>query len=77
MAVKKTASTKQCDSCGCTCSGKWTTAAWALLLLGGLGHMLPTQMGPVLGYSLYGVSVQMVVGVLSVVAALYFLLGNE
>lgn len=83
MAAKKTenkltkALAKQCEACGCTCSGKWATAAWALLLLGGLGHMLPTQMEPVLGYSLYGVSVQMVVGVLSVVAALYFLLGNE
>jgi hypothetical protein len=30
-----------------------------------------------LQWSLYGVTVQMVVGVVSVVLALYFLLGNE
>lgn len=68
---------KQCDACKCTCSGKWATVGWSLLLLGGLGHMLPTQMMPLLKWSMYGVSLQMVVGVLSVVAALYFLLGNE
>ena len=57
--------------------GKWVTVGWGLLLLGGLAHMLPTQMAPLLGWSLYGVSVQMAVGVLSVVMALYFLLGSE
>ncbi|KKU02872.1 MAG: hypothetical protein UX99_C0025G0007 [Candidatus Amesbacteria bacterium GW2011_GWB1_47_26] len=66
MAVKKT-----------TNEGKWVTAGWGLLLVGGLAHMLPVQMAPLLGWSLYGVSVQMAVGVLSVVTALYFLLGNE
>ncbi|MDP1743276.1 MAG: hypothetical protein Q8L51_00645 [Candidatus Amesbacteria bacterium] len=68
---------KKCETCSCTCSGKWATVGWSLLLLGGLGHMLPTQMMPLLSWSMYGVSLQMVVGVLSVVAALYFLLGNE
>lgn len=84
MAVKKVTKTenkamsgKQCDVCGCSCSGKWGTVGWGLLLVGGLAHMLPVQMAPVLAWSLYGVSVQMVVGVLSVVMALYFLLGNE
>jgi dissimilatory sulfite reductase (desulfoviridin) alpha/beta subunit len=88
MAVKKVAKKessvvsnlmagKKCEVCSCTCSGKWATVGWSLLLLGGLGHMLPTQMMPLLSWSMYGVSLQMVVGVLSVVAALYFLLGNE
>ena len=78
MAVKKTTKLiKQCEACGCTCNGKWATFGWGVLLVGGLGHMLPTQMAPVLSWSLYGVSVQMAVGVLSVVLALYFLLGNE
>ena len=58
-------------------SNKWATAGWALLLVGGLAHMLPTQMASLLAWSAYGVSVQMVVGVLSTVTALYFLLGNE
>lgn len=57
--------------------GKWVTLGWALLLLGGLAHMLPTQMAPLLAWSVYGISVQMAVGTVSVVMALYFLLGNE
>ncbi len=78
MAVKKTQKLmKQCEACGCTCNGKWATFGWGVLLVGGLGHMLPVQMAPVLNWSLWGVSVQVVVGVLSVVFALYFLLGNE
>jgi len=56
---------------------KWLTLGWALLLLGGLAHMLPTQMAPLLAWSAYGISVQMAVGTVSVVTALYFLLGNE
>lgn len=82
MAAKKSTkvnfmSGKQCEVCGCTCNGKWATFGWGVLLVGGLGHMLPAQMAPVLNWSLWGVSVQMAVGVLSVVFALYFLLGNE
>ncbi len=81
MAAKKTSESKmmgkQCEVCGCTCNGRWANVGWGLLLLGGLAHMLPTQMAPLLRWSLYGVSVQMVVGVVSVVLALYFLLGNE
>ncbi len=80
MAVKKTENKtmmKRCEECGCACGGKWASWGWALLLIGGLAHMLPAQMAPVLSWSLYGVSAQMAVGVLSVVLALYFLLGNE
>jgi hypothetical protein len=87
MAVKKTQNSKpktesmtpskKCDNCGCSCSGKWVTMGWGLLLLGGLAHMLPIQMAPVLKWALWGITLQMVVGVLSVVTALYFLLGNE
>jgi hypothetical protein len=47
---------------------------WGLLLLGGLAHMMPTQMLPLLTWSLWGISVQMAIGALSVVVALYFLL---
>jgi hypothetical protein len=59
-----------------TSQGKWQSAGWALLLVGGLAHMLPEQMAPILGLAGYGVTVQMVVGTLSVIAALYFLLGE-
>ncbi len=50
---------------------------WGLLLIGGLAHMLPVQMEPLLKLSQFGVSVQMLVGVLSVLIALNFLLGDE
>lgn len=58
-------------------SDRWINLGWSLLLLGGLAHMLPAQMAPLLAWSAYGVTVQMVVGVLSVVIALYYLLGEE
>jgi hypothetical protein len=53
---------------------RWMTASWMILLIAGLGHMMPTQLSPVLGWGMYGITMQMVVGVLSVVAALYYLL---
>ncbi len=56
---------------------KWVSVGWGLLLLGGLAHMLPVQMAPLLQWGVYGVTVQMAVGVVSVILALYFLLGNE
>lgn len=56
---------------------KWAIVAWALLLLGGLAHLIPAQLAPVFGWSLYGVTLQSVVGFVSVVMALYFLLGKE
>ena len=55
---------------------RWVTVGWVLLLVGGLAHMLPEQMAPVLKYAMYGVTAQMVVGVLSVILALYYLLGE-
>lgn len=57
-------------------SEKWVSVGWTLLLVGGLAHMLPQQMEPLLKWAVYGVSVQMAVGVLSVVIALYYLLGE-
>lgn len=68
---------KQCETCGCTCNGRWANVGWGFLLIGGLAHMLPVQMAPLLQWGVYGVTVQMAVGVISVVLALYFLLGNE
>jgi hypothetical protein len=58
----------------CVRESKWLTASWMVLLIAGLGHMMPTQLAPVLGWGMYGITLQMVVGVLSVVAALYYLL---
>lgn len=52
----------------------WRTAGWMLLLLGGLAHMLPSNMGPLLQLGVSGVTVQTVVGIASVVVALNFLL---
>lgn len=56
--------------------GKWVSVGWTLLLVGGLAHMLPQQMEPLLKWAVYGVTVQTAVGVLSVVIALYYLLGE-
>ena len=75
MAVKKKNTSP--ESKMSSVENRWATVGWGLLLLGGLAHMLPTQMAPLLRWSLYGISVQMAVGVVSVVLALYFLLGNE
>jgi hypothetical protein len=78
MAVRKAEKkeeikTEECKTCKC-CNSKWLTVGWVLLLLGGLAHMMPTQMAPILNWSLWGITVQTVVGVLSVVFALYYLL---
>jgi hypothetical protein len=54
--------------------GKWMGLGWVLLLFAGLSHMLPDQMAPILKWSLFGVSLQMAIGVVSVVLALNFLL---
>jgi hypothetical protein len=54
--------------------GFFEGAGWTLLLVGGLAHMLPEQMSPVLKMALWGITLQTVVGALSVVLALYFLL---
>jgi hypothetical protein len=55
----------------------WTTLGWVLLLIGGLVHMLPVQMAPIASLALWGISLQTVVGILSVILALYFLLGED
>ncbi len=55
-------------------SGKWIGFGWVLLLIGGLAHMLPEQMAPILKWGLFGISVQLAVGVVSVILALNFLL---
>lgn len=57
--------------------GKLMTFGWLLLLFGGLGHMLPEQMAPVLKWTIAGVTFQTLVGILSVIAALYYLLEEE
>lgn len=53
---------------------RWNSLGWVLLLFGGMSHMLPEQLVPILKWSLFGVSLQMAVGVVSVVLALNFLL---
>ncbi|HBC73142.1 MAG: hypothetical protein UX91_C0007G0057 [Candidatus Amesbacteria bacterium GW2011_GWB1_47_19] len=80
MAVKKSnkeTSDKMAEVKWPKKSEKWMNLGWSLLLLGGLAHMLPEQMAPLLKWSLYGISLQMAVGVLSVIVALYYLLGEE
>lgn len=76
MAVRKTKSESVSMPAPMIKGEMWTTVGWALLLLGGLAHMLPGQMAPLLKWSVYGVSLQMAVGVVSVVLALYYLLGE-
>lgn len=61
------------ETCVCR-SGKWVTAGWVALLFGGLAHMLPEQMAPIIKWSQFGISLQMAIGVLSVILALNFLL---
>jgi hypothetical protein len=79
MTVKKSVKIEDVkiekNDCGCSvCCSKWMTAGWVLLLIGGLAHMMPTQMAPILHWALWGVTLQTVVGALSVILALYFLL---
>lgn len=64
------------EKCSCKNCGRTAQTGWFFLLLGGLAHMLPAQMAPVLGWSYAGISLQMAVGAVSVVIALYYLLGE-
>lgn len=48
-------------------------AARLLLLIGGLGHLIPGILAPVLSLGVGMITVQFVVGLLSVLLALYFL----
>ncbi len=65
---------KKEESKNCCYGGRWVTFGWVLLLLGGLSHMLPEQMAPIMKWSLWGISLQLAIGVVSVVLALNFLL---
>ncbi len=47
-----------------------------LLLIGGLGHLIPGVLTPILGIGFGTITVQFVVGLLSVILALYFLVKN-
>jgi len=72
--IKKDIPAECCKNCG---RSKLVIFGWGLLLVGGLAHMLPTQMEPLLKIAQFGISVQMLVGVISVLIALNFLLGDE
>jgi hypothetical protein len=48
-------------------------AARLLLLVGGIGHLLPGMAAPILGIGVGQITVQMVVGVLSIAMALYLI----
>jgi len=80
MAVKKISKVKETavskkEGEDCCCRGsRWITVGWVLLLIGGLAHMMPAQMAPILHWALWGVTLQTVIGALSVILALYFLL---
>ena len=45
-----------------------------LLLIGGLGHLIPGRLAPILGLGVGTITVQFIVGLLSVILALYFLI---
>lgn len=45
-----------------------------LLLIGGLGHLIPGPLAPILSIGVGTITVQFVVGLLSVILALYFLI---
>lgn len=44
-----------------------------LLLVGGLGHLIPGVLAPILTVGVGAITVQMIVGALSVILALYFI----
>ena len=74
--VQQVEEVKKVEACDCKNCGRTAVVGWFVLLFGGIAHMLPTQMAPVLNWSIYGVSVQMAVGAVSVVIALYYLIGD-
>ncbi|GEM_PF-2301838 len=53
--------------------GNLKLVARILLLLAGLGHLLPGVLAPILSIGVGMITVQFVIGILSVVLALYLL----
>lgn len=45
-----------------------------LLLVGGLGHVVPGMLAPILSIGVGQITIQMIVGMLSVVVALYLII---
>lgn len=54
--------------------GNLKLVARLLLLVGGLGHLIPGILAPILGLGVGTITVQFVVGLLSVILALYFII---
>ncbi len=77
--AKNTASVSAmgCDVCGCGCCGGWGNVSWVLLLIGGLAHVMPARMMPLLNFQILGVSLQLIIGVASVIVAIYCLLCDK
>lgn len=77
VAIKKNSITQTGSKPKLPKANKLPTLAWSFLLVGGLAQMLPVQMAPIMKLSVWGISLQTTLGVLSVILALYFLLGED
>jgi hypothetical protein len=56
---------------------KYMNVGWVLLLFLGLGGALPEQMKPLMTLPVFGIKVQVIAGIVSVILAIYYLMGNE